>query len=90
MSEKKNATQFKRFASTESDVHKYVAGNAVDRNITTCMRAEDIGATALVHTMWWKVDLGEVYTIYSVDILFKNYHGYGIDFHLLHYHTKMH
>nr|XP_022306102.1 receptor-type tyrosine-protein phosphatase epsilon-like [Crassostrea virginica] len=54
----------------------YVAGNAVDRDITTCMRTEVIGPTSQEKTVWWKVDLGGVYNIYSVNILFKNYHEY--------------
>ena len=29
-------------------------------------------------TVWWKVDLGGVYNIYSVNILFKNYDGVGM------------
>ena len=56
----------------------FIAGNAVDRNITTCMRTEPIGTSAKYKTVWWKVDLGGVYTIYSVNILFKNYDGYGM------------
>uniref|UniRef100_A0A8W8NPB9 EGF-like domain-containing protein n=1 Tax=Magallana gigas TaxID=29159 RepID=A0A8W8NPB9_MAGGI len=27
--------------------------------------------------VWWKVDLGGVYNIYSINILFKNYDGSG-------------
>ena len=56
----------------------YTAGNAVDGNIKTCMRTEDIGTTGSYHKMWWKVDLGGVYNIFSVDILFMNYPGFGI------------
>ena len=56
----------------------YKAGNAVDGNITTCMRTDAIGRTSPDKTVWWKVDLGGVYKIYSVNIVFKNYGGYGI------------
>nr|XP_022305554.1 multiple epidermal growth factor-like domains protein 10 isoform X2 [Crassostrea virginica] len=40
------------------------------------MRTKPIGPNALDRTVWWKVDLGGVYNIYSVSILFKNYDGY--------------
>ena len=56
----------------------YRAGNAVDREITTCTRTNIIGETSPDKTVWWMVDLGGVYNIYSVNILFKNYDGYGM------------
>ena len=61
----------------------YGAENAVDGNKATCMRTKPIGPNALDRTVWWKVDLGGVYNIYSVRILFKNYDGYGMN-HKLH------
>ena len=64
--------------NTINDPNRYVAGNAVDRNVTTCMRTEAIGPRSPYKTVWWKVDLGGVYNIYSVNILFKNYDEYGI------------
>ncbi|XP_078330759.1 receptor-type tyrosine-protein phosphatase kappa-like [Crassostrea virginica] len=54
----------------------YSAENAVDRNTATCMRTEPIGGNNRYKTVWWKVDLGGVYNIYSVNILFRNYDGY--------------
>ncbi|XP_078327568.1 uncharacterized protein LOC111113517 isoform X2 [Crassostrea virginica] len=54
----------------------YGAENAVDGNPATCMRTEAIGPNSPYQTVWWKVDLGGVYNIYSVNILFKNYDGY--------------
>lgn len=54
------------------------AYNAVDRNFTTCMRTQAIGFASPYRTTWWKVDLGGVYNIYSVNIFFKNYGVYGI------------
>lgn len=56
------------------------ARNAVDGNIETCMRTGDIGLTSDYKTAWWKVDLGRVYNIYSINIQFKNYDGYGVCF----------
>uniref|UniRef100_A0A8W8NV84 Scavenger receptor class F member 2 n=1 Tax=Magallana gigas TaxID=29159 RepID=A0A8W8NV84_MAGGI len=53
----------------------YSAMDAVDRNIATCMRTKDIGVNSPDRTVWWKVDLGGVYNIYSINILFKNYDG---------------
>ena len=54
------------------------AENAVDGNTTTCMRTEQIGGSSPYNHVWWKVDLGGVFNIYSVNILFKNYEGYGM------------
>lgn len=54
----------------------YDASNAVDRQIGTCMRTEEIGLNSAYHSTWWKVDLGGIYNIYSINILFKNYAGY--------------
>ena len=56
----------------------YGAENAVDGNTATCMRTDQIGGTSPYESVWWKVDLGEVYSIYSVNILFKNYESQGI------------
>ena len=50
----------------------------MDRDITTCMRADPIGFNSPYKKVWWRVDLGGVYNIYSVNILFKNYDGLGI------------
>lgn len=55
----------------------YDASNAVDGNTETCMRTRDIGYNSPEKTVWWKVDLGRVYNIYSINILFKNYNTYG-------------
>ncbi|XP_078330668.1 uncharacterized protein LOC144624644 [Crassostrea virginica] len=75
LSKNKVASQSTTYAATSSDAFKYVAGNAVDRDLTTCMRAEPIGENSDYYQVWWKVDLGAVYNIYSVNILFKNYEG---------------
>lgn len=56
----------------------YDARYATDRNETTCMRTLDIGHYSPYIIVWWKVDLEEVYNIYSIDIMGKNYMGYGI------------
>ncbi|XP_078328155.1 uncharacterized protein LOC144623566 [Crassostrea virginica] len=76
LSKNKVATQSETYAAPGSDVHKYVAGNALDRDITTCMRTDAIGLTSPDKTVWWRVDLGGVYNIYSVNIQFKKYEGY--------------
>ena len=64
----KVATQSKTALPTNA----FTASNAVDRDIATCMRTEGIGFTNPDKSMWWKVDLGGVYNIYSVNVLFKN------------------
>ena len=73
LSHNKDASQ-----SHTSSGSGYDAENAVDRNIATCTRTEQIGGNSPYKTVWWKVDLGEVYNIYSVNILFKNYDSYGL------------
>ncbi|XP_078330682.1 receptor-type tyrosine-protein phosphatase epsilon-like [Crassostrea virginica] len=70
-----------KVASQSTTPHSYpnvLANNAVDRNITTCMSTKPIGPTSPEKTVWWKVDFGGVYNIYSVNIVFKNYEGYEI------------
>lgn len=44
------------------------------------MRTDAIGtgASATYDFMWWKVDLGGIYNIYSIDILFKDYTSPGM------------
>ena len=74
MSRNKRATQS---TTALSSTDAFIASNAVDRDIMTCMRAKPIG-TSSYKSMWWTVDLGGVYNIYSVNILFKNYEGYGL------------
>lgn len=69
--------------ASQSPIHLgpfYDASNAVDRNTSTCMRTDQIGPTAKHKIMWWKIDLGGMYNIYSINILFKNYDGYGKTF----------
>ena len=79
MSKDKVATQSTTYPPGANDPNKYAASNAVDRDITTCMRTKEIGQVEQIpdQTVWWRVDLGGVYNIYSVNILFKNYDGFG-------------
>ena len=76
LSQQKSATQSST-ATGPDDLYK--AGNAVDRGTTTCTRTDPIGISSQIpdKTVWWKVDLGGLYNIYSVNILFKNYEGQG-------------
>ena len=83
MSENKVATQSTTAPPPTNDPFKYVASNAVDGNTATCMRTIVIGPNSPDKTVWWKVDLGGVYNIYSVNIWFKNYDGYGIAFKII-------
>lgn len=77
LSYNKVATQSHTFTGTS---YLYDASNAVDGNAATCMRTKEIGSRSPDKTVWWKVDLGEVYNIYSISILFKNYNGNGLYF----------
>lgn len=65
--------------ATQSSTMSFVgsgAYNAIDRNISTCSRTNDIGETSQNKIVWWKVYLGGAYSIYSINILFKNYDVY--------------
>lgn len=47
------------------------------------MRTLEIGTNSIYKTVWWKVEFGGVYSIYSINVLFKNYDdwdGLGIFF----------
>nr|XP_022306123.1 uncharacterized protein LOC111112691 [Crassostrea virginica] len=72
LSKDKVATQSTTAVSSTDD---FIASKAVDRDITTCIRADVIGTTSTEKNVWWKVDIGGVYNIYSINILFKNYNG---------------
>lgn len=66
-------------SSTETGPYnRYHASNAVDNITTTCMRTQDIGFNSMRKMIWWRVDLGGVYNIYRINILFKNYVHYGL------------
>lgn len=76
LSLKKNASQSP--IMTPDPLNRYRAGNAVDGNTGTCMRTNDTGTTALHKATWRKVDLGGVYNIYDINVLFKNYDSDGM------------
>nr|XP_034321702.1 receptor-type tyrosine-protein phosphatase epsilon [Crassostrea gigas] len=67
----KTATQSHTIIGTRYDPSK-----AVDRDTATCMRTPPIGRNNPEKTVWWKVDLGGLYNIQSVNIVFANYDGY--------------
>lgn len=73
LSYKKYATQAHTSFGTYTD-----AMNAVDGNSATCMRTHHIGRSSPDKTLWWRVDLGGVYSIYSIHIVFKNYNDFGV------------
>nr|XP_034320600.1 uncharacterized protein LOC117687713 isoform X2 [Crassostrea gigas] len=68
---------FQKVASQSSSWYDglYKASYAVDRNTSTWARMLEIGRSSHSKTAWWRVDLGGVYSIYSINILFKNYDG---------------
>lgn len=76
LSYKKVATQSTTYAGLNLK-----ASSAVDRNLATCMKPIDIGINSNDKMVWWKVDLGGVYSIYSINILFKNYDGHGMQYY---------
>lgn len=73
ISHNKSATQLHTYTGVGYD-----ATNAVDGNIATCMRTKEIGPNSPDKTVWWKVDLGGIFNIYRINILFKNYDGFGV------------
>lgn len=58
---------------------QYAARNAVDGNTKTCSNAQQIGLGSPWKDVWWKVDLGGVYSIYNITLQFKT-HGDGISY----------
>lgn len=69
LSHKQTATQLHTSQGT-----LYDASNAVDGDPSTCMRTLPIGRNSN-KTVWWKVDLGGVHSIYKINIVFKDYNG---------------
>nr|XP_034321698.1 receptor-type tyrosine-protein phosphatase epsilon isoform X3 [Crassostrea gigas] len=57
----------------------YDASNAVDRNPSTCTRTLPIGHNNPNKTVWWRVDLGGIHSIYKINIVFKDYNGSDTD-----------
>ena len=55
----------------------YDAQYAVDKDVTTCARTEVIGTTSADTSVWWRMDLGVMSIVQRVNIMFKNYDGYG-------------
>lgn len=51
---------------------------AVDGIAKTCTKTKDIGTSSKNKNVWWKVDLGEIKNIYSIEIQFRNYDTKGI------------
>lgn len=70
------ASQSPIFPSVHYNLYK--ANNALDRNTSTCMRTDAIGPNSPYKYTWWKVDLGGMYSIYSINILFRNYANIGM------------
>lgn len=74
LSYQKTATQSMTYPGSET---MYGAGNAVDRKSLTCMRTLGVGRSSPEKTVLWKVDFGGLYSIYNINIIFKNYDGLG-------------
>ncbi|XP_062597994.1 uncharacterized protein LOC134259428 [Saccostrea cucullata] len=57
----------------------FAATNALDSNKSTCARAGMIGHFTPDKEVTWYVDLGVIYSVYSISIQFKDYGpAYGI------------
>lgn len=77
ISYKKLATQSHTTIGTDTK-----ASSAVDRNTATCIRTLPIGTNNPDKTVWWKVDLGGVYNIQSITMVFKNYDNHGVFYYI--------
>lgn len=73
LSVNKTTQQFK----TSGTCPKCVANTAVDRDIQTCTRMEEIGPNSNYKSTWWYVDLGGRYNVYNIRIQFKDYATYS-------------
>ncbi|XP_056014348.1 uncharacterized protein LOC125676360 isoform X2 [Ostrea edulis] len=51
----------------------YLPSNAVDGDISTCMRTEWIGSMSQYKTVWWYVNLGNIKSVYNIRIQFRTY-----------------
>ncbi|XP_062573664.1 platelet endothelial aggregation receptor 1-like isoform X2 [Saccostrea cucullata] len=51
----------------------YHSRNAVDRNNDTCTRTRPIEPSNWSNQTWWYVDLGGIYNVYKVNIIFRLY-----------------
>ncbi|XP_056014342.1 multiple epidermal growth factor-like domains protein 10 [Ostrea edulis] len=51
----------------------YLPSNAVDGDISTCIRTEWIGYMSQYKTVWWYVDLGDIKSVYNIRIQFRDY-----------------
>lgn len=72
-----------KIATQSTTYNNNDASRVVDGNTATCMQTDAIGVVTHFHvkTVWWKVDLGRIYSIYSINIQFRNYDGYGLCFY---------
>lgn len=86
LSNKKETKQKQTYALDNPS--RYIASRAVDRNVSTCTRTEALGMNSPYKETWWIVDLGGNYSIYSVNIQFLNYDGYGNIFCYYNYFNK--
>ena len=71
---------FKKGSASQSTTYPgimYDANYAVDKDVTTCARTDVIGQTSSDKSVWWRMDLGVMSIVQRVDILFKNYDGFG-------------
>ncbi|XP_062621291.1 multiple epidermal growth factor-like domains protein 10, partial [Saccostrea cucullata] len=73
LSEGKNSTQSTTWLCSPKNCYLYAANNAVDGDISTCMRPQSIGSSYPIKIVWWRVDLGDTKSIYSIRIQFKYY-----------------
>ncbi|XP_061170724.1 protein draper-like [Saccostrea echinata] len=55
------------------DPTRFISSNAVDRDPSSCTRNYEIGRTSPHTSVLWRVNLGDIYSIYSIRILFKDY-----------------
>ncbi|XP_062604727.1 multiple epidermal growth factor-like domains protein 10 [Saccostrea cucullata] len=73
LSEGKHSIQSSTWGCPQQNCYLYAANNAVDGDISTCMRTDTFGMTSSHQTVWWRVDLGDIKSIYSIRIQFRDF-----------------
>ncbi|XP_062615557.1 multiple epidermal growth factor-like domains protein 10 [Saccostrea cucullata] len=73
LSEGKHSIQSSTWICPPQNCYFYAANNAVDGDISTCMRTDTFGTTSSHKTVWWRVDLGDIKSIYSIRIQFRDF-----------------
>ncbi|XP_062567724.1 platelet endothelial aggregation receptor 1-like [Saccostrea cucullata] len=75
LSKGKNATQ----STIQACFSDCGPDKAIDGDVNTCMMTREIGSISAYRykTVWWMIDLGDIHSIYSISIIFKDFKDSG-------------